>query len=76
MIFVFKSRIPPGTSSDLSNLLFGLLKRNPKDRISFETFFDHPFLKMKPQPATMPSPLTNSPRTPTVFDHGQQFGNY
>lgn len=70
-IFIyFKFRIPPGTSSDLSNLLFGLLKRNPKDRISFENFFDHPFLKMKPPPVTMPSPLANSPKTPSVFDQG------
>jgi hypothetical protein len=50
--------------------LFGLLKRNPKDRISFETFFDHAFLKMKPPPVTMPSPLANSPKTPSVFDQG------
>lgn len=66
-------KIPPGTSSDLSNLLFGLLKRNPKDRISFETFFDHTFLKMKPPPVTMPSPLANSPKTPSVFDQGYQY---
>lgn len=66
----FKSRIPSGTSTDLTNLLLGLLKRNPKDRISFETFFDHPFLKMKPPPVTIPSPLTNSPKTPSMFDQG------
>lgn len=65
-----KRRIPPGTSLDLTNLLFGLLKRNPKDRISFETFFDHPFLKVKPPSVTMPSPLANSPKTPSVFDRG------
>lgn len=70
-IICFKFRIPPGTSSDLSNLLFGLLKRNPKDRISFDNFFDHPFLKMKPPPVTMPSPLANSPKTPSVFDQGE-----
>jgi len=54
----------------LTNLLLGLLKRNPKDRISFEAFYDHPFLKMKPPPVTIPSPLANSPKTPSVFEEG------
>lgn len=67
----FKHRIPAGTSSDLSNLLYGLLKRNPKDRMSFEAFFDHTFLKMKPPPVAMPSPLAASPKTPSAFDQGQ-----
>lgn len=37
-------RIPLGTSSDLSNLLMSLLKRNAVDRISFDDYFNHPFM--------------------------------
>ncbi|XP_061624768.1 serine/threonine-protein kinase ULK1a isoform X2 [Phyllopteryx taeniolatus] len=37
--------IPKETSSDLRQLLLGLLQRNHKDRISFDEFFRHPFLE-------------------------------
>ncbi|XP_070760176.1 serine/threonine-protein kinase ULK1a [Enoplosus armatus] len=37
--------IPKETSSNLRHLLFGLLQRNHKDRISFDEFFHHPFLE-------------------------------
>ncbi|XP_041850182.1 serine/threonine-protein kinase ULK2 [Melanotaenia boesemani] len=37
--------IPRETSSQLSDLLLGLLQRNQKDRMEFETFFSHPFLE-------------------------------
>ncbi|XP_031569627.1 serine/threonine-protein kinase ULK2-like [Actinia tenebrosa] len=36
--------IPAGTSSHIKDLLTGLLKRNPKDRMDFGEFFSHPFL--------------------------------
>lgn len=55
IIFV-KNRIPLGTSPELSNLLMGLLKRNAADRISFEDYFNHPFMNNKPQ--TQPSQAT------------------
>lgn len=38
--------IPKETSSHLRHLLLGLLQRNPKDRMTFEEFFHHPFIKM------------------------------
>ncbi|XP_022250019.1 serine/threonine-protein kinase unc-51-like [Limulus polyphemus] len=38
-------KIPPGTSSELNDLLLRLLKRNAKDRMDFDEFFSHPFLK-------------------------------
>lgn len=38
--------IPKETSSHLRHLLLGLLQRNPKDRMTFDEFFQHPFLKM------------------------------
>lgn len=38
-------KIPHGTSADLTDLLMGLLRRNAKDRMSFERFFVHPFLQ-------------------------------
>lgn len=46
-------RIPPGTSSHLCDLLMGLLRRNAKDRMPFDTFFNHQFLQ---RPQTPPTP--------------------
>uniref|UniRef100_A0A667WUD4 non-specific serine/threonine protein kinase n=1 Tax=Myripristis murdjan TaxID=586833 RepID=A0A667WUD4_9TELE len=37
--------IPRETSPHLSDLLLGLLQRNQKDRMDFDTFFSHPFLE-------------------------------
>ncbi|CAK6970346.1 serine/threonine-protein kinase ULK2 isoform X2 [Scomber scombrus] len=37
--------IPRETSPTLSDLLMGLLQRNQKDRMDFDTFFSHPFLE-------------------------------
>lgn len=53
---VIFSRIPFGTSPELSELLMGLLKRNARDRMNFETFFNHKFLK-RPEPPQSQSPL-------------------
>lgn len=39
-------RIPSGTSKELTDLLMRLLKRNAKDRMEFDEFFDHPFMKI------------------------------
>ncbi|XP_052753376.1 serine/threonine-protein kinase ULK1 isoform X3 [Galleria mellonella] len=38
-------KMPGGTSEELCNLLIGLLRRNPRERMSFEVFFNHPFLQ-------------------------------
>ena len=38
------SRIPPSTSRELTDLIHRILKRNPKERIDYEDFFNHPFL--------------------------------
>ncbi|XP_028901263.1 serine/threonine-protein kinase unc-51 isoform X3 [Zeugodacus cucurbitae] len=43
-------KIPSGVSPDLRELLLCLLRRNAKDRISFESFFSHRFLQGKPLP--------------------------
>lgn len=69
---MFVYRIPAGTSQELVDLLNGLLKRNARDRMDFETFFNHPFIRMGdpsaqkagvssgsspvPMPATTPNP--------------------
>ncbi|XP_039986093.1 serine/threonine-protein kinase ULK2 isoform X2 [Xiphias gladius] len=37
--------IPRETSPQLSDLLIGLLQRNQKERMDFDTFFSHPFLE-------------------------------
>ena len=49
-------RIPAGTSPDLTNLLNGLLKRNAADRLDFESFFNHSFIRPPQQPQPPPPP--------------------
>ena len=38
--------IPPATSQELRDLLLRLLRRNAKDRIEFEDFYSHPFVRL------------------------------
>lgn len=60
--------IPRETSAPLADLLLGLLQRNQKDRMDFDTFFSHPFLESpttikKSCPVPVPSashPVTDS----------------
>uniref|UniRef100_A0A5S6QT18 Non-specific serine/threonine protein kinase n=1 Tax=Trichuris muris TaxID=70415 RepID=A0A5S6QT18_TRIMR len=40
-----KPNIPASASDDLRDMLLHLLKRNVKERIDFDAFFEHPFLK-------------------------------
>ncbi|XP_027717647.1 serine/threonine-protein kinase ULK2 isoform X1 [Vombatus ursinus] len=49
--------IPRETSPYLANLLLGLLQRNQKDRMDFETFFSHPFLEQVPVKKSCPVPV-------------------
>ncbi|XP_043063650.1 serine/threonine-protein kinase unc-51 isoform X2 [Drosophila ficusphila] len=56
-------KIPNGVSPDLKDLLLCLLRRNAKDRISYESFFVHRFLQGKKaaaSPVDMP-PLGGTP---------------
>jgi hypothetical protein len=41
-------RVPVGTTPELQNLLYGLLRRNAKERMPFDVFFNHPFLQRHP----------------------------
>ncbi|KAM9852808.1 serine/threonine-protein kinase ULK2 isoform 2-T2 [Aulostomus maculatus] len=55
--------IPRETSQQLRDLLLGLLQRNQKDRMDFDTFFSHPFLQSsstikKSCPVPVPSTLS------------------
>lgn len=50
-----KPNIPKDTSPELRDLLMKMLKRNAKDRIEFEEFFSHPFLKPPGQSAAASS---------------------
>lgn len=53
-----KPNIPKDTSPELRDLLLKMLKRNAKDRIDFEDFFIHPFLKPpSPSPSSASSPV-------------------
>ncbi|KAJ8946305.1 hypothetical protein NQ318_004194 [Aromia moschata] len=49
-------KIPVGTSPELCELLMGLLKRNARERMNFEMFFNHKFLQ-RPEPLLSHSPL-------------------
>uniref|UniRef100_A0A2K6UHL5 non-specific serine/threonine protein kinase n=1 Tax=Saimiri boliviensis boliviensis TaxID=39432 RepID=A0A2K6UHL5_SAIBB len=49
--------IPRETSPYLANLLLGLLQRNQKDRMDFESFFSHPFLEQVPIKKSCPVPV-------------------
>ncbi|KAJ8932424.1 hypothetical protein NQ314_014681, partial [Rhamnusium bicolor] len=49
-------KIPSGTSPELNELLVGLLKRNSRERMNFETFFNHKFLQ-RPEAIQSQSPL-------------------
>ncbi|XP_034024911.1 serine/threonine-protein kinase ULK2 [Thalassophryne amazonica] len=49
--------IPRETSPQLSDLLLGLLQRNQKDRIDFDTFFTHPFLDSSAVKKSCPVPV-------------------
>ncbi|CAL4075490.1 unnamed protein product [Meganyctiphanes norvegica] len=53
-------RIPSGTSPELHELLMGLLKRNARDRMEFETFFNHPFIRMADSTAQKPTKANSS----------------
>uniref|UniRef100_A0A3B4H791 non-specific serine/threonine protein kinase n=1 Tax=Pundamilia nyererei TaxID=303518 RepID=A0A3B4H791_9CICH len=58
--------IPRETSPQLSDLLLGLLQRNQKDRMDFDTFFSHPFLESSStikKSCPVPVPITSNPVT-------------
>ncbi|CAB60406.1 Serine/threonine-protein kinase unc-51 [Caenorhabditis elegans] len=60
-----RPNIPEWCSPNLRDLLLRLLKRNAKDRISFEDFFNHPFLTSP----LLPSPskrILESARSPLL----------
>jgi hypothetical protein len=66
---LFPLRIPPGTSPELQNMLIGLLRRNAKERMPFDVFFNHSFLQRNPptpqQAADLPSPFSAAPQKPS-----------
>ncbi|XP_012934995.1 serine/threonine-protein kinase unc-51 [Aplysia californica] len=45
-----KPNIPSSTSPELRDLLMRMLKRDAEERIGFEEFFNHPFLKLSTGP--------------------------
>lgn len=60
-------RIPSGTSRELHDLLSRLLKKNAKDRMDFDEFFSHPFLKTVAKLSSpMPVPSRRSVSPPDV----------
>lgn len=66
LTIIYPCRIPSGTSPELTALLQGLLRRNAKDRMEFDDFFNHPFIrKSHPPPTTPPLPVPNLARLST-----------
>uniref|UniRef100_A0A0N5CBA4 non-specific serine/threonine protein kinase n=1 Tax=Strongyloides papillosus TaxID=174720 RepID=A0A0N5CBA4_STREA len=60
--------IPDNCSNYLRDLLIRMLKKNPKDRIEFEDFFNHPFLTILPCPTSRSdSHLMKNPLSATNF---------
>ncbi|XP_072033413.1 serine/threonine-protein kinase unc-51-like [Amphiura filiformis] len=55
--------VPTGTSKELRDLLIRLLKKNQKDRIDFDMFFNHPFLGKSIPPTSSSSPMPVPSRT-------------
>ena len=47
-------RIPAGTSPELTVLLQGLLRRNARERIEFDDFFNHAFIRKTARQPTTP----------------------
>ena len=68
-----KPKIPSGTSPELTDFLTRLLRRNAKDRMEFDEFFNHQFLRSVPSkavPVRQPSrrSATSSPlQSPVSF---------
>ncbi|XP_052800212.1 serine/threonine-protein kinase ULK2-like isoform X2 [Mya arenaria] len=60
-----RPNIPSGTSPELKDLLLKLLKRNAKERIEFDDFFIHPFLRPL-SPAASSSPVPVPGRSPSI----------
>uniref|UniRef100_A0A8W7PWP0 Protein kinase domain-containing protein n=1 Tax=Anopheles coluzzii TaxID=1518534 RepID=A0A8W7PWP0_ANOCL len=56
-------KIPSGTSKELTDLLMGLLRRNAKERMNFDTFFNHPFLQRAETPQVPIAELDDSVAT-------------
>ncbi|PZC81447.1 hypothetical protein B5X24_HaOG212652 [Helicoverpa armigera] len=53
-------KMPAGTSPELCSLLIGLLRRNPRERMPFEAFFNHPFLQ-RPRTTSINRASVNPP---------------
>ncbi|XP_058067418.1 serine/threonine-protein kinase ULK2 [Anopheles bellator] len=60
-------KIPSGTSNELTDLLMGLLRRNSKERMNFDTFFNHAFLPRAQTPQSHNDPAQLPGTTTTHF---------
>ncbi|XP_044758693.1 serine/threonine-protein kinase ULK2-like isoform X6 [Coccinella septempunctata] len=49
-------KMPSSTSPELQDFLTRLMKRNPKERLSFDEFFNHPFLQRDQNQKKSPIP--------------------
>ena len=70
--YFYIHRIPVGTSQELQSLLIGLLRRNAKERMPFDVFFNHPFLQrnvpniQQSVAPDLPSPFASSQKSNVI----------
>ena len=71
---LFFLRIPNGTSKELRDLLNGLLKRNAADRLDFDIFFNHPFIRPMASDTTAPRSRTSPVKVPSADGRTKKAG--
>ncbi|XP_044758689.1 serine/threonine-protein kinase unc-51-like isoform X2 [Coccinella septempunctata] len=60
-------KMPSSTSPELQDFLTRLMKRNPKERLSFDEFFNHPFLQRDQNQKKSPIPGEKCSNTPWYY---------
>lgn len=74
---VVSPNIPAGTSNHLKDLLVGLLRRNPRDRLDFGEFFSHAFLTGRvPRSASTPVAVPAYQRKHSNSSNGTRSPSY
>ena len=65
-MFCLQSKVAHALSRECVSILRGLLRRNPVERMSFEEFFDHPFLTGGTVCVPTNGPRVDQPRSESI----------
>ena len=65
-MFCLQSKVAHALSRECVSILRGLLRRNPVERMSFEEFFDHPFLTGGTVCVPTSGPRVDQPRSESI----------